>query len=115
MGRSVFTEQGIETMRAMAENGDHVRAIALAIGSTPASVRVKCCQLKIKLPRHARANESDNTKRSFVITIPPAEFDKLAAAAELRNCSPPVLAKLIVTLVLRDNLVDGVLDDGVEK
>jgi hypothetical protein len=106
MPRTVFTPQGIETMRKMAENGDPARDIALAIGSTPASVRVKCCQLKIKLSRVRRPSD-------LMFTIPPEEFHKLVVAAERYGCTPTILTRKIVTLVLRDNLVDGVLDEEV--
>ena len=120
MPRRIFTPHGIATMRNMAANGDSARDIAQRLGSTSASVRVKCSQLKIKLVRRGPwsavvdGSGGDNQERTFMITLQLAEFSKLVEAAQLRNCSPPVLARRIVTLVLRDNLVDGVLDEDDE-
>ena len=120
MLRRIFTPHGIATMRNMAANGDSARDIAQRLGSTSASVRVKCSQLKIKLVRrgpwsgYIDGSGGDHPERTFMITLPLDEFCKLVEAAQLRNCSPPVLARRIVTLVLRDNLVDGVLDEDDE-
>ena len=117
MPRRIFTPHGIATMRSMAANGDSACDIAHKLGSTSASVRVKCSQLKIKLVRWSAVVDGsggDNQERTFMITLQLAEFSKLVEAAKLRNCSPPVLARRIVTLVLRDNLVDGVLDEDDE-
>jgi hypothetical protein len=49
--RRVFTQTAINTIRILAARGKSAAEIAMAIGSTPASVRVKCCQLKISLRR----------------------------------------------------------------
>ena len=49
--RRVFTPTAINTIRVLAAQGKAAAEIATAIGSTPASVRVKCCQLKIPLRR----------------------------------------------------------------
>ena len=47
MPRRVFTPAVIKAIREMAGQGKSASEIAATIGSTPASVRVKCCQLKI--------------------------------------------------------------------
>ena len=49
--RRVFTPAAIDAIRVLAAQGKSAAEIAAAIGSTPASVRVKCCQLKISLRR----------------------------------------------------------------
>src|SRR5271169_4002084 len=50
----VFTPTAIEVIRRLAMQGKNAAEIAGVIGSTPASVRVKCCHLKIKLSRRGR-------------------------------------------------------------
>ena len=54
MPRRVFTPAVIKAIRELASQGKSASEIAAAIGSTAASVRVKCCQLKIQLSRRGR-------------------------------------------------------------
>jgi hypothetical protein len=54
MARRVFTPVVIKAIRELASQGKSASEIAAAIGSTAASVRVKCCQLKIQLSRRGR-------------------------------------------------------------
>jgi len=58
--RRVFTPSAIEIMRELASQGKTAAQIASAIGSTPASVRVKCCHLKIKVARRGRPTLPQN-------------------------------------------------------
>src|SRR5689334_8618062 len=45
----IFTPAALRMVRRLAEQGQSAAEIAEAIGSTPGSVRVKCCRLKIRL------------------------------------------------------------------
>ena len=51
----VFTPAAIELVHRLADQGKTASEIADEIGSTAASVRARCCQLKIKLVRGANA------------------------------------------------------------
>ena len=121
MPRIVFTPQAIATMIRMAEDGEGARAIAVALGSTPASVRVKCCSLKIPLSHPGLrsqlvSSDGDIKLRRIAFAISQGAFGKLFEAARVHGCSPQVLARWIVTLVLRDDLIDAVIDsDGQEN
>jgi hypothetical protein len=122
MSRRVFTPPNIERMRAMAAEGRTAFEIAQAIGSTPASVRVKCCALKISLGRFELRNPllpppergpapADDAERIHM-TLRPDMYAALKAAADKRTVTPARLARLILCTVLRDNIVDAVLDDA---
>jgi hypothetical protein len=54
----VFTPKAVKIIRGLADQGRSASEIANVIGSTPASVRVRCCQLKIKLFRRGRPSRS---------------------------------------------------------
>jgi hypothetical protein len=53
--KRVFTPAAITIIRELAAEGKTAAEIAEVVDSTPASVRVKCCQLKIQLSRRASA------------------------------------------------------------
>jgi hypothetical protein len=57
----VFTPTAIESIRELAGQGRSASEIADAIGSTAASVRVKCCQLKINI-RPPNATRPDTVR-----------------------------------------------------
>ena len=61
----VFTPRAVKIIRGLADQGKSASEIADVIGSTPASVRVRCCQLKIKLPRRGRPSRSGSRPRDM--------------------------------------------------
>jgi hypothetical protein len=69
MPRRVFTPLAIKVIRELASQGKSASEIAATIGSTPGSVRVRCCQLKIQLSRRGRP--------SLVPSFPPHKEHKL--------------------------------------
>jgi hypothetical protein len=62
--RRVFNAATIETIRRMAKEG---KEIAEVIGSTAASVRVKCSELKIRLIRRDRRHGDAYTQSTVEI------------------------------------------------
>jgi hypothetical protein len=69
--RRIFTPSAISTIRRLAAQGKSASQIADVIGSTSASVRVKCCQLKIKLrSRQPRQNSG----QSLVVCLHDADY-----------------------------------------
>ena len=69
MPRRVFTPSIIEAVREMASEQKTAAEIARAIGSTAASVRVKCCHLKIQLSRRGRPSLVPSWPREHRLVI----------------------------------------------
>ena len=110
--RTVFTPHAIATIRQMVEAGSSTQAIAHAIGSTEGSVRVKCSHLKIaisgpRVPRLASARSNDSRH----ITLGRDLFELLKAEGRKRHITAGKLARLLLTNIMVDNMVDAVLDD----
>lgn len=62
--KRIFTPRTIVVMRDLAGEGKSAAEIAEAIGSTAASVRVKCCQHKIKLSRRRHSAGAVRTQQT---------------------------------------------------
>ena len=109
--RTVFTPHAIATIRQMVEAGRSIHAIAHAIGSTEGSVRVKCSHLKIvircRVPRLASARSNDSRH----ITLGRDLFELLKAEGRKRHITAGKLARLLLTNIMVDKMVDAVLDD----
>lgn len=106
--RRVFTPSAINTIRRLAAQGKSASQIAEVIGSTSASVRVKCCQLKIKLRRcHTRQSAG----RSLVIYLNDADYAALTRKAADMQKSPGELSGELLKAIIRSDIYEAVLDD----
>jgi hypothetical protein len=54
-----------------------------------------------------------NHGRTFRITLSPKNFHELCAAAERRNMPPEIFLREAIELMLRDRLIDAVMDDDI--
>jgi hypothetical protein len=108
--RRVFTQSAISTIRVLAAQGKSAAEIAMAIGSTPGSVRVKCCQLKIPLRRGwQRARHIGG--HSLVIYLQEADYAALKRkAADMRKSTVELSGELL-RAVIRGDIYEAVLDD----
>jgi hypothetical protein len=119
----VFTAQNLVLIERMASQGHSAREIALAIGSTPSSVRVKCSHRKIRLKRgRGRARhpvslgQIDQTPQDRgkmpVLAHMPAELyvDFSRKAVDLAK-SPSIFASMLLTAIATSDLYKAVLDD----
>ena len=106
-----FTPQVILRMRAMAGAGDSAAVIAREIGSTAASVRVKCSLLGIKLARGNAIGRRVLEAGILQIKMSEADFEVLQRIATERSTFPAVLVRNILSTVLHDDLVRAVLDE----
>jgi hypothetical protein len=106
--RLVYTPAVIELVRQLAGQGRSAAEIATVIGSTAATVRVKCCQLQIKLSKRGRQSQ-----RWF------AKIDRVFGARRLRclnrkaaymQKSPIELAGMLLEAIVGSNLYEAVLD-----
>ena len=116
MPRRVFTPTAIELIRELASQGKSAAAIAGVIGSTAASVRVKCCELKIKLSRRARPSLlrgwlHHNGEQKLVVFLRPADYAALRQKAACRQKSAVELAEKLLQAIISSNLYEAVLDD----
>ncbi len=114
----IFTPQNIARMREMAENGCSAAAIAQAIGSTPASVRVLCSHHKIRIKRRQRANGvvvprvRSPSIHDIVAHMPAPLYAEFHRKAERLQMSPSALASNLLAAITISNIFEAVLDDN---
>ena len=99
-----FSPADIEKLGLMADCGHSGTSIAHALGRTAQAVRVKACELGIRL-----RPPSIESRR---IKLPAATWLSLKAAAVERGLTPARLAKLLIDVILKDALIDAVIDDA---
>jgi hypothetical protein len=115
MTRRVFTPAVIKIILELASQGKTAPEIAATIGSTSASVRVRCCQLKISLSRRGRPSlvpgfPSDNEGK-IVMYMRPDSFASLTRRAAQMYKSPVELAGMLLEAVVSSNIFEAVLGD----
>ena len=112
MARRVFTPAAIQIIRNLADEGKSAGEIADLLGSTAASVRVKCCQHKIRLSRRRHPSLIPSLgRRKLVVYIPPEDYAALERQAGHMRKSVVDLAASLLEAIIRANIYDAVLDD----
>lgn len=111
----VFTPRAVKIIRGLADQGKSASEIAEIIGSTPASVRVRCCQLKIKLPRRGRPSRSgsrprDMQERKVALYVRSDVYAALNAKAAHMQKSPDELAGMLLEAIAASDIYGAVLD-----
>jgi hypothetical protein len=111
----VFTRAVINVIRELASQGKTAAQIATIIGSTPGSVRVKCCRLKISLSRRGRPSlvpsfPSDNQGK-LVVRMRADDYAALTRRAQQMDRSPVELAAMLLEAVASGNIFEAVLGD----
>jgi hypothetical protein len=110
----IFTPGAVQIVRRLAGEGKSAAEIANVIGSTPASVRVRCCQLGIKLAQGARIELSKtqqcNIKEQKLIAVPPLIYAALADKAARMQKSADELARMLLEAVVSSDIYEAVLD-----
>ena len=112
----MFTPRAIEVIRDFADNGKSASEIAYAIGSTAASVRVKCCLLRIKVQRRprggtARGRETQKVTQKLVVYLRASVYAALEQQANSMKKSAAELAELLLQAIVSSNIYDAVLDE----
>jgi hypothetical protein len=110
MARRVFTPTVIKAIRELASQGKSASEIAAAIGSTAASVRVKCCQLKIQLSRRGRPCLRPS-EHKLVLYMRPEDYTALKRKAVHKCKSPAELAGTLLEMIVSADIFQAVLDD----
>ena len=106
--RRIFTPSAINTIRRLAAQGKSASEIADVIGSTSASVRVRCCQLKIALRRRPR----QISEQSLVVYLHAADYAALRRRAEDIQKSVGELSAELLKAIIRSDIYEAVLDDN---
>jgi hypothetical protein len=117
MPRRVFTPVVIKAIRELASQGKTASQIAAAIGSTAASVRVKCCQLKIALSRRGRPSlvpswPQHPGEHKLVLYMGTEDYAALKQKAVQMRKSPSELAGTLLGEIISADIFDAVLGDG---
>src|SRR5262249_19911977 len=101
----IFTPDNLLRIRQMAAEGSSSFEIAESIGSTPASVRVMCCQHKIKIGR------SRTPSPSLLLARLPASLSiEFHRKAEHLRIQASYLATRLLAAIVESDLYEAVLD-----
>jgi hypothetical protein len=115
MPRRVFSPVVVKVVRELASQGKTASEIAGMIGSTPASVRVKCCLLKIQLSRRGRPSlvpsPLPRNEHKLVVNMRPDDYAALKLKAAKMRKSPIEFAGMLLEAIISANIFDAVLDD----
>jgi hypothetical protein len=113
---TIFSSVAVDLIRDLAGQGKSSSEIAEAIGSTPASVRVRCSQLKIKLtpgrPRLPPTRSHQILEPQLVLYMRPAIYAALKRKAARTRKSPDQLAQARLDAIVRSDLYEAVLNEG---
>jgi hypothetical protein len=108
--RRVFTPVAINAIRILASQGKSASQIAAAIGSTPASVRVRCCQLRIPLKSRWQQERQVGDRRVSIF-LNDADYAALERKAAAMQKSVSELSAELLESVIRGDIYEAVLDE----
>ena len=116
MRRHIFTPTTLQLVRELANEGKSAAEIAALIGSTPASVRVKCSQRKIRLGRRGRPSaQRTGADRSgakkLLIRMRPVHLAAFKRKAALLGKTPTELAAMLLEAIVTSDIYEAVLGD----
>jgi hypothetical protein len=103
----IFTPDNLLRIRQMAAEGSSSFEIAESIGSTPASVRVMCCQHKIKIGRRRYAEAPSQ----LLARLPASLSVEFHRKAERLQIPASDLASKLLAAIVDSDLYEAVLDD----
>lgn len=106
----IFTDEAMARVPALVEQGMSARQIAKLLGGTESSLRVKACQYNISLrrPRYSYTRRKGSISRSVLVSVD--TLTKLKPHADAIDVSDQELAGMLLDIIVRDGLVDAVLD-----
>jgi hypothetical protein len=104
--RRIFTADNLLRIRQMVAEGSSSFEIAESIGSTPASVRVMCCQHKIKIGRSRRAG----TPSPLLARLPASLSIEFHRKAEHLQIPASDLASRLLAAIVDSDIYEAVLD-----
>jgi hypothetical protein len=112
----IFTPRTVTVIQRLADQGRAASEIAAAIGSTPASVRVRCSQLKIRLIRRGRPSRQEmkangSGERKLIVYARQEAYAALQREAAKMHKPPTELARMLLEAIADSDLFGAVLDD----
>ena len=102
----IFTPDNLLRIRQMAAEGSSSSEIAESIGSTAASVRVICCQHKIKIGRRRAGTPS-----LLLARLPASLSIEFHRKAEYLRIPASDLASRLLAAIVDSDIYEAVLDD----
>ena len=118
--RRVFTPQNVVLMQQMVDEGSSAREIATTLGSTPASVRVTCSHLGIRLRRRRgcmpRPLPSSGTlmrdlEVPVVAYMPAEQYAEFTSRARAQGKPAGTFASMLLSAIATSDLYKAVLDE----
>lgn len=97
-----FSKVELEKLKLMSEVGHDGKSIARALNRTPQAIRVKCVELGIRLRPPSMQHRR--------VKLPLQTWVALRAAAAARGTSPLRLARLLIEIIVKDDLFEAVID-----
>jgi hypothetical protein len=106
-GRSdAFSDYALCHLRRMSEQGCSGNEIAAFLRCSPLRIRAKACSLGLRL-----RPERGQHELKFMLTV--RTHSALREIAKTRNTSPSRLAKLALEILIRDRLLESMIDRTV--
>ena len=118
--RRVFTPQNVALMQQMVDKGSSAREIAATLGSTPASVRVTCSHLGIRLrrrrgcvPRPVRSSGTlmRDLEVPVVAYMPTEQYAEFTSRARALGKPAGTFAGMLLSAIATSDLYKAVLDE----
>jgi hypothetical protein len=116
MNKRVFTPAAIKIIGELVAQEKTAAEIAAVIGSTAASVRVKCCQLKLHLSRRGRpslvpALPDQIQREKLVIYLDRRHYAALKRQAAGMQKPTGELAGMLLRAIVNSDIYRAVLDE----
>lgn len=102
-----------EKVIALARQGTRPARIAILLGEDHDWVRAHISRSRAQDPTIPYASNALKTDNDTRVVVPGELVALLRQASHARNIHPKTCAGRILRQVLRDNLIDAILDDGV--
>ena len=108
--KSILTKAVLASIPELVASGLSRDEIAERLGCKLSTLKVRCCQERIRLPRRPRAPRKlpAKTKRITISTDAVALFD---STADAKGMTANAFVSGLLELIARDNLINAILDE----
>ena len=107
--KPVLTKAALATIPELVASGLSRNEIAERLGCKLSTLKVRCSQERIRLPRRPRGRKLPaKTKRIAISTDAVAQFD---FTADVYGMTANAFVSRLLELIVTDNLIDAILDD----
>jgi hypothetical protein len=102
-----LTKAALASIPELVASGLSRNEIAERLGCKHSTLKVRCCQKRIRLPRHRRGPLPAKTK-IMISTDTVALFD---STADTKGMTANAFVSGLLELIVRDNLINAILDE----